>query len=44
MTTCPNCGETFDPAELTRHEHGGLVVVHCPDCKCVLGRYNAHTR
>ncbi|WP_192498303.1 hypothetical protein [Halorussus halophilus] len=42
MTTCKHCGRTLDAEDLVRHERGRLVVVHCPECKCLLGQYNRH--
>lgn len=42
MATCSHCGQSFDADELVRHEHDRLLVVHCPDCNCVLGRYRRH--
>ena len=39
MPTCPNCECDHDVADLCRHEHEGFVIVHCPDCNFVLGRY-----
>ena len=42
MVTCTGCGESYAPDELVRHERGRLLVVHCPDCRCVLGRYRRH--
>ncbi|WP_435179866.1 hypothetical protein [Halorussus sp. AFM4] len=42
MTTCPGCGRDLDAEELVRHERDRFVVVHCPDCKRPLGRYNRH--
>lgn len=39
MVTCSHCGREYDPDDLVRHEHETRVVVHCPDCHCVLGQY-----
>lgn len=42
MTTCKGCGRDLTAEDLVRHERGPTVVVHCPECKRVLGRYNRH--
>jgi hypothetical protein len=42
MTTCKGCGRELDAEDLVRHERGRFVVVHCPDCKRLVGRYNRH--
>ena len=42
MTVCKHCGRRLDAEDLLRHERTRLVVVHCPDCKGFLGRYNRH--
>jgi len=39
MPTCPHCGDEFDAEDLVRHEHVSLVVVHCPECNQLMGRY-----
>ncbi len=39
MPTCGHCGQETPVESLVRHEHETGVVVHCPDCNCVLGRY-----
>ncbi|MFC5972425.1 hypothetical protein ACFPYI_13875 [Halomarina salina] len=44
MPTCPNCGADHETAALCRHEREGLVVVHCPDCNFLLGRYRDPSR
>lgn len=44
MPRCKRCGAEHDVTEIVRHEHDSLVVVHCPDCMGVMGRYNAHAR
>ncbi|WP_327052169.1 hypothetical protein [Halomicrococcus gelatinilyticus] len=43
MPTCKHCKATFTAEDLVRHEKGRLVVVHCPDCKHVVGTYNRHS-
>lgn len=43
MPVCPSCETDHDLDALVRHERRSFVVVHCPDCECVLGRYNEHT-
>lgn len=43
MPTCKHCKTTFAAEDLVRHEKGRLVVVHCPDCKHVVGTYNRHS-
>ncbi|MFC4360080.1 hypothetical protein ACFO0N_19190 [Halobium salinum] len=42
MPTCHHCDATHTAEELTRHERPGVVLVHCPDCDCLLGRYRRH--
>ena len=42
MVSCRHCGGDYGVEELVRHEHERLLVVHCPDCGCVLGRYRRH--
>ena len=42
MATCPGCEATFDPEELVRHDRDRFLVVHCPDCNHVIGRYRRH--
>jgi uncharacterized Zn finger protein len=42
MVTCPSCGSDHPPEELVRHECERLVIVHCPDCEALLGRYRRH--
>lgn len=42
MASCHGCGGRFDADELVRHERERLLVVHCPDCGCLLGRYRRH--
>jgi NAD-dependent SIR2 family protein deacetylase len=42
MATCRHCEATHPADELTRHESAGLVLVHCPDCRRLLGRYRRH--
>lgn len=39
MPTCVRCDGEFTVEELTRHEDGPLLIVHCPDCGMVLGSY-----
>ncbi|WP_281177857.1 hypothetical protein [Halalkalicoccus paucihalophilus] len=39
MTICGRCEGEFTAEELTRHERGPLLLVHCPDCGMVLGSY-----
>ncbi len=39
MPTCDRCGATPTAEELVRHETGDLLVVHCPDCRGLLGTY-----
>ncbi|MFC7044913.1 hypothetical protein ACFQH6_05280 [Halobacteriaceae archaeon GCM10025711] len=34
---------SFDVEELERHEHEGIVFVHCPDCKRPLGSWNSRS-
>jgi uncharacterized Zn finger protein len=42
MATCRRCGGSYGVEELVRHEHERLLVVHCPDCGGLLGRYRRH--
>ena len=42
MTTCKRCGRELAANDLVRHERGRFVIVHCPDCEFVLGRYDRH--
>jgi NAD-dependent SIR2 family protein deacetylase len=42
MTTCKECGRELDAEDLVRHELERSVIVHCPGCECLLGRYNRH--
>lgn len=42
MATCGACDQQFAADELTRHDHGRLVIVHCPDCGHPLGQYRRH--
>ena len=42
MTTCSYCKRESDVTELVRHEHDGMLFVHCPHCNHVLGVYNEH--
>jgi uncharacterized Zn finger protein len=39
MPSCPCCDSDHGTDDLVRHERRTLVVVHCPDCNQVLGRY-----
>lgn len=42
MPTCSRCDRRLSAEELVRHERPRMVVVHCPECKAVLGRYRSH--
>jgi uncharacterized Zn finger protein len=42
MPTCHRCGGSHETADLVRHERARLVLVHCPDCECLMGRYRRH--
>jgi hypothetical protein len=42
MVTCRNCECEYTADELVRHESERLVLVHCPDCRALLGRYRRH--
>ncbi|MFC6724655.1 hypothetical protein ACFQE1_09750 [Halobium palmae] len=42
MSTCPRCETTHSVEELSRHEYPRLVLVHCPTCDRLLGRYRRH--
>lgn len=42
MVSCPGCGGTYAADDLVRHEHERLLVVHCPDCNRLIGRYRRH--
>lgn len=42
MPVCTHCGAEHDAEDLVRHEMPGLVLVHCPDCERLLGRYRRH--
>jgi len=42
MPTCPRCRGEYEASALVRHEHEGLVIVHCPDCEFPMGSYNRH--
>ncbi|MFP8955834.1 hypothetical protein ACLI4Y_03835 [Natrialbaceae archaeon A-CW3] len=39
MATCNYCNQSFEAADLIRHESGDLLLVHCPDCHGVVGTY-----
>jgi uncharacterized Zn finger protein len=39
MPTCQSCGTTHETTALVRHEFHDLLVVHCPDCNCMMGTY-----
>ncbi|HKL28050.1 MAG TPA: hypothetical protein VJ898_02165 [Natrialbaceae archaeon] len=39
MPTCRHCGAEHEAADLVRHERNGLLLVHCPDCNCLMGTY-----
>ena len=39
MPTCTRCGATPTVEELLRHESADLVLVHCPECRGVMGSY-----
>ncbi len=43
MPICKHCNGEFTADELVRHEYERVIVVHCPDCGCVLGQYNRHS-
>ncbi|WP_458189337.1 hypothetical protein [Haladaptatus sp. NG-WS-4] len=43
MPTCKHCSGEFSAEDLVRHEYERTVVVHCPDCNCVMGTYNRHS-
>jgi Zn-finger nucleic acid-binding protein len=43
MPVCPNCDADHDVTALRRHERRGLLLVHCPDCNRLLGRYRDPT-
>ncbi|WP_433623134.1 hypothetical protein [Halomicrococcus sp. NG-SE-24] len=43
MPTCKHCDREFVAEDLVRHERGRLVIVHCPDCKHVVGTYDRHS-
>lgn len=40
MPTCKRCQNVHEADELVRHDSGGMVYVHCPDCGCIMGTYN----
>jgi hypothetical protein len=40
MPTCRACGHEHATDRLERHVHDELLVVRCPDCGCVMGRYH----
>ncbi|WP_199174830.1 hypothetical protein [Halegenticoccus soli] len=42
MPTCKYCGAEREPSELIRHERPGVLLVHCPECQRLLGRYRRH--
>ncbi|MDY6764259.1 MAG: hypothetical protein SV377_00995 [Halobacteria archaeon] len=39
MSTCKYCDEEFTAEDLIRHEREEVLIVQCPQCKSVLGRY-----
>jgi uncharacterized C2H2 Zn-finger protein len=39
MPGCRHCGTDHDTEALVRHERDGLVLVHCPNCNCVMGSW-----
>ncbi|MFC4246787.1 hypothetical protein ACFOZ7_07210 [Natribaculum luteum] len=39
MPTCKRCGATPATDELVRHESGDLLLVHCPECRGLMGTY-----
>ncbi|MFH5797851.1 hypothetical protein [Haladaptatus sp. CMAA 1911] len=43
MPTCNHCEGDFTANDLVRHEYERIIIVHCPDCGCVLGQYNRHS-
>lgn len=42
MPRCNHCGAQHGADELVRHEYDSLVIVHCPECNCLMGQYNPH--
>jgi uncharacterized Zn finger protein len=42
MPVCRSCGAEHTAEELVRHEEPRVVLVHCPDCECLMGRYRRH--
>jgi uncharacterized Zn finger protein len=36
---CPGCGADHEAVDLVRDERETAVVVHCPNCNQLLGRY-----
>ncbi len=37
MPTCRRCGTDSRTEDLVRHRHHHLLVVHCPECRFVMG-------
>ena len=42
MPVCRHCEAEHAAEELVRHESRAVVLVHCPDCGCLMGRYRRH--
>ena len=43
VPTCQNCHAELVADDLVRHDHDGLLLVHCPNCGFTMGTYNRHS-
>jgi hypothetical protein len=44
MPRCTHCETDHDVEALVRHRRGDLLLVHCPDCNCMMGSYRDPSR
>lgn len=44
VPTCRNCQSELAPEDLIRHDHDELLIVHCPECRFMMGTYNRHSQ
>jgi NAD-dependent SIR2 family protein deacetylase len=42
MPVCSHCETDYEVDDLVRHDRRGVLLVHCPSCECLLGRYRRH--